>query len=189
VRRLAAAVIALVLTLGLVPSASGATAKTAVSFNVESTPNAGESLVTFYGQVKPAAKAKITIQSFDGVAWKETPLKATASAVGSWRITTVATAIKAEGQYRATVLVGKKKTISKTANFKVDNSKTFANNNALFITEATSKLTGGRIQGSDISRWQHPNDQPIDFKKKFDAGMRFVIIKGSDSQEKADKQL
>ena len=186
-RRLAAAVIALVLTLGLVPSASGATAKSTVTFNVESTPNAGESLVTFYGQVKPAAKAKITIQSFDGVAWKETPLKATASAVGSWRITTVATAIKAEGQYRATVLVGKKKTISKTANFKVDNSKTFASNNALFITEATSKLTGGRIKGSDISRWQHPNDQPIDFKQKFDAGMRFVIIKGSDSQEKADQ--
>jgi lysozyme len=29
----------------------------------------------------------------------------------------------------------------------------------------TSKLTGGRIQGSDVSRWQHPNDKPIDFKK------------------------
>ena len=184
-KRLTAAVIALVLTLGLVPSASGATAT--VSFNVQSTPNAGESLVTFYGQVKPASKAKITIQSFDGITWKETPLKATASAVGSWRITTVATAIKAEGQYRATALVGKKKYRSTVANFKVDNSKTFASNNALFITEETSKLTGGRIKGSDISRWQHPNDQPIDFKKKFDAGMRFVIIKGSDSQEKADQ--
>ncbi|MFM8628025.1 MAG: lysozyme M1 (1,4-beta-N-acetylmuramidase), partial [Candidatus Nanopelagicus sp.] len=129
------------------PSASGATAKTALSFNVQSTPNAGESLVTFYGQVKPAAKGKITIQSFDGITWKETPLKTTASDAGSWRITTVATAIKAEGQYRAIVLVGKKKTVSKVANFKVDNSKTFANNNSLFITEATSKLTGGRIQG------------------------------------------
>ena len=185
-KKLTAAVIAFIVFMGLLPSANGATAKTLVSFNVESTPNAGESLITFYGQVKPAAKAKITIQSFDGVAWKETPLKTTASAVGSWRITTVATAIKAEGQYRATGLVGKKKTISKTANFKVDNSKTFASNDALFITEATSKLTGGRIQGSDISRWQHPNDLPIDFKMKFDAGMRFVLIKGSDSQEQAD---
>jgi hypothetical protein len=139
VKKLTAAVIAFIVFMGLLPSANGATAKTLVSFNVESTPNAGESLITFYGQVKPAAKAKITIQSFDGVAWKETPLKTTASAVGSWRITTVATAIKAEGQYRATGLVGKKKIISKTANFKVDNSKTFASNNALFITEATSK--------------------------------------------------
>ena len=185
-RKSTTAAIALIVCFGLVPSANGAAAKTAISFNVESTPNAGESLVTFYGQVKPASKAKISIQSFDGATWKETPLKTTATAAGSWRITTVATAIKAEGQYRAIVLVGKKKMISKPANFKVDNSKTFANNNALFITEETSKLTGGRIQGSDISRWQHPNDQPIDFKQMFDAGMRFVLIKGSDAQEKAD---
>ena len=166
--------IAVIIATSLTPAANSATAKTTLSFKVESTPNAGESLVTFYGQVKPAAKGVITIDTFDGVTWKNTPLKTTSAASGAWRITTVATAIKAEGQYRATGLVGKKKTISKTANFKVDNSKTFASNDALFITEATSKLTGGRIQGSDISRWQHPNDLPIDFKMKFDAGMRFV---------------
>lgn len=170
----------------LTPAANGATSKTSLTFHVESTPNAGESLVTFYGQIKPAAKGKISIQSFDGITWKDTPLKVTASASGAWKITTVATAVKAEGQYRAHVLVGKKKTISKAANFKVDNSKTFLTTDALFITDRTSKLTGGRIQGSDVSRWQHPNDQPIDFKKMFDAGMRFVLIKGSDAQEKAD---
>jgi lysozyme len=170
----------------LTPAANGATSKTSLTFHVESTPNAGESLVTFYGQIKPAAKGKISIQSFDGITWKDTPLKVTASASGAWKITTVATAVKAEGQYRAHVLVGKKKTISKAANFKVDNSKTFLTTDALFITDKTSKLTGGRIQGSDVSRWQHPNDQPIDFKKMFDAGMRFVLIKGSDAQEKAD---
>ncbi len=175
-----------VFSTGLTPTANSATAKTSLSFQVESTPNAGESLVTFYGQIKPAAKGKISIQSFDGITWKDTPLKVTASTSGAWKITTVATAIKAEGQYRAQVVVGKKKTISKAANFKVDNSKTFATTDALFITEQTSKLTGGRIQGSDVSRWQHPNDQPIDFKKMFDAGMRFVLIKGSDAQEKAD---
>ena len=170
----------------LTPAANGATSKTSLTFHVESTPNAGESLVTFYGQIKPAAKGKISIQSFDGITWKDTPLKVTASSSGAWKITTVATAVKAEGQYRAQVLVGKKKTISKAANFKVDNSKTFLTTDALFITDKTSKLTGGRIQGSDVSRWQHPNDQPIDFKKMFDAGMRFVLIKGSDAQEKAD---
>ena len=166
--------------------ANAATAKTSISFAVASTPNAGESLVTFYGQVKPAAKGSVTISSFDGVTWKVTPLKTTSTASGSWKITTVATAIKAEGQYKATVTVGKKKTLSKAVNFKVDNSKTFTDSNALFITAETSKLTGGRIQGSDISRWQHPNDKPIDFKKMFDAGMRFVLIKGSDAQEAAD---
>ena len=175
-----------VFSTGLTPTANSATAKTSLSFQVESTPNAGESLVTFYGQIKPAAKGVVSIQSFDGITWKDTPLKVTASASGAWKITTVATAIKAEGQYRAQVVVGKKKTLSKAANYKVDNSKTFATTDALFITEQTSKLTGGRIQGSDVSRWQHPNDQPIDFKKMFDAGMRFVLIKGSDAQEKAD---
>ena len=175
-----------VFSTGLTPAANGATSKTSLTFHVESTPNAGESLVTFYGQIKPAAKGKISIQSFDGITWKDTPLKVTASSSGAWKITTVATAVKAEGQYRAQVLVGKKKTISKAANFKVDNSKTFLTTDALFITDKTSKLTGGRIQGSDVSRWQHPNDQPIDFKKMFDAGMRFVLIKGSDAQEKAD---
>ena len=175
-----------VFSTGLTPTANSATAKTSLSFQVESTPNAGESLVTFYGQIKPAAKGKISIQSFDGITWKDTPLKVTASSSGAWKITTVATAIKAEGQYRAQVVVGKKKTLSKAANYKVDNSKTFLTTDALFITDKTSKLTGGRIQGSDVSRWQHPNDQPIDFKKMFDAGMRFVLIKGSDAQEKAD---
>ena len=175
-----------VFSTALTPAANGATSKTSLTFHVESTPNAGESLVTFYGQIKPAAKGKISIQSFDGITWKDTPLKVTASSSGAWKITTVATAVKAEGQYRAHVLVGKKKTISKAANFKVDNSKTFLTTDALFITDKTSKLTGGRIQGSDVSRWQHPNDQPIDFKKMFDAGMRFVLIKGSDAQEKAD---
>ena len=166
--------------------ANAATKKTSITFAVASTPNAGESLVTFYGQVKPAAKGSVVISSFDGVAWKVTPLKTTSTSSGSWRITTISTAVKAEGQYKATVTVGKKKTLSKPVSFKVDNSKTFADSNALFITPETSKLTGGRIQGSDISRWQHPSDKLIDFKMMFESGMRFVLIKASDAQEAAD---
>ena len=163
-------------------SVASAVTKTTVSLNVTTTPSAGESIVTFYGQVKPAAKAAITINSFNGVVWNRTSLKTTSSSSGSWKITTVATAIKAEGQYQAIALVGKKKTTSKSANFKVDNSKVFTDENTLLAGYGP----GGRIHGSDISRWQHPNDKPIDFKKKFDAGMRFVLIKGSDSTEKAD---
>ena len=187
-RRLSSFLVLLIGFSGLTPLSHAATAKTSATFYVQSTPNAGESLVTFYGQVKPAGKASVSISSFDGQVWKVTPLKTNATSSGSWRITTVATAIKAEGKYRATVTVGKKKLTTKAADFKVDNSKTFADTNALFITPETSKLTGGRIQGSDISRWQHPNDKPIDFKKKFDAGMRFVLIKASDAQEKADME-
>lgn len=169
------------LSTNVISVASAAT-KTTVSFNVTTTPSAGESLVTFYGQVKPAAKAAITINSFNGVVWNKTSLKTTSSSSGSWKITTVATAIKAEGQYQAIAMVGKKKTTSKSANFKVNNSQVFTDENTLLAGYGP----GGRIHGSDISRWQHPNDKPIDFKKKFDAGMRFVLIKGSDSTEKAD---
>lgn len=40
---------------------------------------------------------------------------------------------------------------------------------------------GDRILGSDISRWQHSGNQPINFIKMYDAGVRFIFIKGTDS--------
>jgi GH25 family lysozyme M1 (1,4-beta-N-acetylmuramidase) len=45
---------------------------------------------------------------------------------------------------------------------------------------------GNRIHGVDISKWQHPYDKPINFTKMADAGVRFVMIKGSDSQYASD---
>ena len=45
---------------------------------------------------------------------------------------------------------------------------------------------GNRIHGADISRWQHPNDKPINFKKMHTAGLRFVMIKASDSRQDSD---
>jgi GH25 family lysozyme M1 (1,4-beta-N-acetylmuramidase) len=46
---------------------------------------------------------------------------------------------------------------------------------------------GSRIHGADISRWQHPNDKAINFKKMYSAGLRFVMIKASDSRQDADR--
>jgi lysozyme len=46
---------------------------------------------------------------------------------------------------------------------------------------------GNRIHGADISRWQHPNDKAINFSKMYAAGLRFVIIKASDSRQDADR--
>ena len=46
---------------------------------------------------------------------------------------------------------------------------------------------GNRIHGADISRWQHPNDKPINFEKMHAAGLRFVMIKASDSRQDADR--
>ena len=45
---------------------------------------------------------------------------------------------------------------------------------------------GGKIAGIDISRWQHPNDKPIDFQKMHSAGISFVMIKASDTRDDAD---
>ena len=46
---------------------------------------------------------------------------------------------------------------------------------------------GERIHGADISRWQHPNEKPINFEKMHRAGLRFVMIKASDSRQDADR--
>jgi GH25 family lysozyme M1 (1,4-beta-N-acetylmuramidase) len=46
---------------------------------------------------------------------------------------------------------------------------------------------GNRIHGADISRWQHPYDKPINFKKMHTAGLRFVMIKASDSRQDSDR--
>ncbi len=46
---------------------------------------------------------------------------------------------------------------------------------------------GDRIHGADISRWQHPNDKAINFRKMYSAGLRFVMIKASDSRQDSDR--
>ncbi len=67
---------------------------------------------------------------------------------------------------------------------------TMVANSALAFT--TSEITrmgpGDRIHGMDISYWQHPNGKSINFKTMYAAGIRFVLIKGGDSQTKADAQ-
>lgn len=45
----------------------------------------------------------------------------------------------------------------------------------------------GRIHGADISRWQHPNGKSINFVKMHKAGVRFLMIKASDSRDESDR--
>jgi hypothetical protein len=61
VKRLALLLIIAVTCSNFGSIANAATAKTSITFAVASTPNAGESLVTFYGQVKPAAKVPLMV--------------------------------------------------------------------------------------------------------------------------------
>ncbi len=53
-------------------------------------------------------------------------------------------------------------------------------------TGLTAAGPGNRIAGIDISQWQHPGQSPIDFGAMYSSGVRFVIIKGGDSQDAAD---
>ena len=45
---------------------------------------------------------------------------------------------------------------------------------------------GNRIHGVDISMWQRPYGKPINYEKMAKTGVRFVMIKGADSQPSAD---
>ncbi|CAB5240632.1 unannotated protein [freshwater metagenome] len=54
------------------------------------------------------------------------------------------------------------------------------------ITTVDLQGPGARIHGADISRWQHPNGRSIDFAKMYQAGIRFVMIKASDTRDDAD---
>lgn len=53
--------------------------------------------------------------------------------------------------------------------------------------ELKSSGPAGKIHGADISRWQHPNDKPINFMKMRSAGLDFVMIKASDSRDESDQ--
>lgn len=46
---------------------------------------------------------------------------------------------------------------------------------------------GDRLHGADVSRWQHPNGKPINFRKMHDAGLSFVMIKASDTRYESDR--
>lgn len=54
------------------------------------------------------------------------------------------------------------------------------------ISEIDLLGPGGRIHGADISRWQHPNGKLINFEKMHKAGVRYVMIKASDTRDEAD---
>ena len=45
-----------------------------------------------------------------------------------------------------------------------------------------------RILGTDISLWQHPGNAPIDFVKMYNAGMRYIFIKGSSGGDAAHQR-
>ena len=180
-------ILAAILTLSMIsialPSAVAVTSK--LSLSVIQTPSTSETLVTFYGTLKPAKSGiVIKIQIKSAGTWKTTRFLAKTTKAGTWKITALATAMDSKVTYRAIAVNAGKKIYSGPRTITIKQLPEFSETDpALVIGEFGP---GGRIHGADISRWQHPNDKTIDFVKMYDAGIRFVMIKASDTRDDAD---
>jgi GH25 family lysozyme M1 (1,4-beta-N-acetylmuramidase) len=139
-----------------------------------------------YGNLKPnKSGVTVKIQVDTNGKWTTTRFAARVTNVGTWKVTALATALDAQVRYRAVAEIAGKSLFSPIRAITVKQQPELSNADpAQFID---LKGPGGRIHGTDVSRWQHPNDKPIDFVKKYEAGMRFVFIKASDTRETADR--
>jgi lysozyme len=156
-----------------------------ITMSLRQTPGGAESIVTLYGSLKPAKSGiKVSVQiQLDGK-WQDTRFSSKTARVGTWQIVAVATALDADVKYRAKANLGSKYIYSNIRSITVKSTPEISDAATLAVIDQMGP--GGRIHGADISRWQHPNDAPIDFVKMHDAGLRFVMIKASDTRDDAD---
>lgn len=158
-----------------------------LSLSVRQTPSATDPSVSLYGALKPAKKGqKVIIEVELKKKWHTTILTTTTTSTGTWKIEATATALAATVKYRAIAIVGGKHVYSLARSVKIQRTPEMSNADpASLISESGP---GGRIHGMDISKWQHPNNAPIDFAKMYTAGIRFVMIKASDTRDTSDAQ-
>ena len=174
---------ALVLNIIALPSALASTSQ--LSLSVRQTPSSSEALVTFYGAIKPAKSGtSILIQIKNAGTWSSTRFKALTTKAGTWKVAALATAFDAKVTYRAAANVSGKRIYSSERSITIKQMPQISEADPALLISASGP--GGRIHGADISRWQHPNDTLIDFVKMYDAGIRFVMIKASDTRDDAD---
>jgi GH25 family lysozyme M1 (1,4-beta-N-acetylmuramidase) len=176
--------IALVIAIAGAPQAVAASS--ILSMSVKQTPSASETLLTMYGNLKPNRSGTVVkIQVDTDGKWTTTRFSTKVTKVGTWKVTALATALNADVRYRAVSVIGGKSLYSNIRSITVKQQPEISNSDPAQFIDLTGP--GGRIHGADISRWQHPNDKPIDFVKMYEAGMRFVFIKASDTRESADQ--
>jgi GH25 family lysozyme M1 (1,4-beta-N-acetylmuramidase) len=156
-----------------------------ITMSLRQTPGGAEPIVTLYGSLKPAKSGiKVSVQiQLDGK-WQDTRFSSKTARVGTWQIIAVATALDADVKYRAKAKIGSKYIYSNIRSIAVKSAPEISDAATLAVVDQFGP--GGRIHGADISRWQHPNDAPIDFVKMHEAGVRFVMIKASDTRDDAD---
>ena len=176
-------VVSLVVALVSAPQSSAATST--LSMSIRQTPSASETLLTLYGNLKPnRSGTTVKIQVDVDGKWTTTRFTTKVTKVGTWKVTALATALNANVRYRAVSVISGKSLYSPIRSIAVKQQPEISNTDPSQFIDLTGP--GGRIHGADISRWQHPNDKPIDFVKMYEAGMRFVFIKASDTRESAD---
>ena len=181
--RAAISAIALTLLTINVPNVQAATSS--LTLSLRQTPSATDSVVTFYGTIKPARSGlSVKIQGNTSGAWKSTRFATKTTKAGTWKIVAVATSFNTPIKYRAQVNVGGKITNSPVRTITIKKLPQISTADPALIVESFGP--GGRIHGADVSRWQHPNDKPIDFSVAYASGLRFVMIKASDTRDEAD---
>ena len=177
--------LALSLVVAVVGAPQSVAAASTLTMSVRQTPSASETLLTLYGNLKPnRSGTTVKIQVDTDGKWATTRFTTKVTKVGTWKVTALATALNANVRYRAVSVIGGKSLYSPIRSITVKQQPEISSTDPAQFIDLTGP--GGRIHGADVSRWQHPNDKPIDFVKMYDAGMRFVFIKASDTRETAD---
>ena len=180
-----AAILALSLTLFSLQTVATNAAVSKLTMTLTQTPGGAEPIVTLYGSLKPAKSGiKVLVQIQLNGKWQDTRFTTKTAKVGTWQVIAVATALDAKVKYRAKAKVGSKYIYSNIREITVRTTAEISNVSSVAVVDQLGP--GGRIHGADISRWKHPNDAPIDFTKMHGAGMRFVMIKASDTRDDAD---
>ena len=183
--RIRAAITAIALTLLLIDVPQVQAATSSLTLSLRQTPSATDSVVTFYGTIKPARSGlSVKIQSNTSGAWKTTRFMTKTTKAGTWKIVAVATSFDIPIKYRAQVNVLGKVTNSPIRTITIKKLPQISTTDPSLAIESFGP--GGRIHGADVSRWQHPNDKPIDFSVAYASGLRFVMIKASDTRDDAD---
>ncbi len=174
---------ALALLVVGIPQVQAAT--TSLTFSVRQTPSATDSILTFYGTIKPARSGlTVKIQSNTSGSWKSTRFQAKTSKAGSWKVVAVATSFDIPIKYRAQVNASGKIIYSAIRTITIKQLPQISTADPSMVVDQLGP--GGRIHGADISRWQHPSDKQIDFSTAYTSGLRFVMIKASDTRDEAD---
>lgn len=186
-RSVVAALASLALVAALTPSAQARPSKryvASVSLGISHTPDAVAPLLSLYGRVSPARKGvNISVQIHAGKGWVDSRVTATTTKAGTWTIRQPITTPSTTVNYRVIASYRGSTVVSKSRKFAIKSSAGLQD----LVAPTVDQLgPGGRIWGKDISRWDHPNGAPIDFQKMYNAGIRFVIIKASDTNDAAD---